>query len=128
MKNFSFVFACVSSASPLALSIAATKDAGTPDSQDYAAGPSDHYIFYRGISRCYHAYNNANGWVKKNNSADEIDYGLTDWGQGIWGTDKSGLEYGFPAYSYSSYKDEYAFSGQSYDSISSWLISPGIIC
>jgi len=62
--------------------------------------------------------------VKKNNSADETDYGLTDWGQGIWGIDKSGQEYGFPAYSDSVSNNEYAFSGQSYASISSWLISP----
>ena len=64
------------------------------------------------------------GWVKMNNSTDEIDYGLTDWGQGIWGVDKYDQDYGFPAYSYSVSQDEYAFSGQSYASISSWLITP----
>jgi hypothetical protein len=64
------------------------------------------------------------GWVKKNNSANDNDNGLTSWGQGIWGIDKSGAEYGFPAYSDSALKDEYAFSGRSYVSISSWLITP----
>jgi hypothetical protein len=64
------------------------------------------------------------GWVTKNNSSDSNDYALTDWGQGIWGVGKNGEEYGFPAYSDSVSKDEYAFSGASYAAISSWLISP----
>jgi hypothetical protein len=64
------------------------------------------------------------GWVTKNNSVDSNDYVLTDWGQGIWGVDKSGQEFGFPAYSDSASKDEYAFSGATAAPISSWLITP----
>jgi hypothetical protein len=64
------------------------------------------------------------GWVSKNNSGDSLDYGLTDWGQGLWEVDKTGVQYGFPAYSYTTDKTEYAFSGPSYASISSWLITP----
>jgi len=64
------------------------------------------------------------GWVTKNNSVDSLDYYLTDWGDGMWGTDKSGQEYGMPAYSYTYNKAEYAFSGASYAPISSWLITP----
>jgi hypothetical protein len=62
--------------------------------------------------------------MTKNNSADSNDYALTDWGQGIWGIGKNNEEYGFPAYSDSASKDEYAFSGASYAAISSWLITP----
>jgi hypothetical protein len=64
------------------------------------------------------------GWMTKNNSADSNDNWLTTWGQGIWGVDKNNQEYGFPAYSDSASKDEYAFSGASYAAISSWLITP----
>jgi hypothetical protein len=63
-------------------------------------------------------------WVTKNNSGDSLDYDLTDWGQGLWGIDKSGQEYGMTAYSYTTYKTEYVFSGASYAPISSWLITP----
>jgi hypothetical protein len=124
MKNFSFVFAMCFISFSIGFIHSCTKDAGTPIPRNTPPDPVITTSFIEEFQDVSMLTTTANGWVKKNNSADEIDYGLTDWGQGIWGTDKSGLEYGFVAYSYSSYKDEYAFSGQSYDSISSWLISP----
>ena len=124
MKNFSFVFAMCFISFSIGFIHSCTKDAGTPIPRNTPPDPVITTSFIEEFQDVSMLTTTANGWVKKNNSADEIDYGLTDWGQGIWGTDKSGLEYGFTAYSYSSYKDEYAFSGQSYDSISSWLISP----
>lgn len=65
------------------------------------------------------------GWLTKD-IADTIGIASSTWGQGNYGTDKSGNPVGLTAYSYSSSKDEYAYSlddGFS-TSISSWLITP----
>lgn len=70
------------------------------------------------------------GWViTDNTSNDSGSYHYTQWEQGISGTDKSGAPIGFPAYSYGSSPDEYAysqsfFSTDSNHSVSSWLITP----
>ncbi len=65
--------------------------------------------------------------IVENSSTDSFGYKVA-WGQGIYGTDKSNNPYGFPAYSYKSNQDEYAYSYSQYTdtgySISSWLITP----
>ncbi len=70
-------------------------------------------------------------WVFKDNSSADSGayaYAYTQWEQGPAGTDKSGNPYGFPAYSYKSSPDEYAYSAANYSDsnqlVSSWLITP----
>lgn len=71
------------------------------------------------------------GWaLKDNSSVDSGDYAYasTQWEQGPAGIDKTGNPYGFPAYSYKSSTDEYAYSAENYSDsnqvVSSWLITP----
>ncbi|MCB0284641.1 MAG: choice-of-anchor J domain-containing protein [Calditrichaeota bacterium] len=66
------------------------------------------------------------GWEIKENSST---YTNAVWSQGWYGQDKTGMWFGFPAYSYSSEKTEYANSYINNDfdpvfNVSSWLISP----
>jgi hypothetical protein len=100
-----------------------TKDVSTPVPTNTPPGPVVTTSFIEEFKDVY-TLTTTSGWVTKNNSEDSLDYGLTDWGQGMWGLDKSGQEYGIPAYSYTTDKTEYAFSGASYAPISSWLITP----
>jgi len=68
------------------------------------------------------------GWVIQDNTGDTTYWATAPWSQGISGKDKTGVEYGFPAFSYKSSSDEYAYSyysgPDSNFSVSSWLISP----
>ncbi|MCB0775996.1 MAG: choice-of-anchor J domain-containing protein [Chitinophagaceae bacterium] len=68
------------------------------------------------------------GWEIKENSSANTN---AEWQKGWYGQDKVGIWYGFPAYSYSSEKTEYAisFANNDFDpvfNVSSWLISPVI--
>jgi len=65
------------------------------------------------------------GWSTKSKTNDTLGYAFDDWGQGVFGTDKSGSASGLIAYSSTSSKDEYAYSAPDYYwSLSSWLITP----
>lgn len=66
------------------------------------------------------------GWVFVNNSKPQ---GSATWQQGVYAPGKLGPD-GFPAFSYHSAADEYAFagyaSGNNIATISSWMITPAI--
>ncbi len=67
------------------------------------------------------------GWVIKDNSPTGSSGPYASWGQGINGFDKSGSWMGFSAFSYSTRKDEFAYSSSfssTNSTISSWLITP----
>ena len=69
------------------------------------------------------------GWVIKDNTVS-ASFSTAPWSQGVGGTDKTGVTYGFVAYSYKSAPDEYAYSAinglDSNAAISSWLITPSL--
>lgn len=66
------------------------------------------------------------GWVFSNNSKPQ---GTATWQQGVYAPGKLGPD-GWPAYSYHSAADEYAFAGyangNNVATISSWMITPAI--
>jgi hypothetical protein len=124
MKNFSFVFILSFVGFSIGFIHSCKKEAGSSTIPPTTPPASVITISFVEEFEDITSLTTTSDWVKKNNSADENDYGLTDWGQGMWSTDKLGNEYGFPAYSYSSFQNEYVYSGQSYASISSWLITP----
>ncbi len=68
------------------------------------------------------------GWVIKDNSPSGNSGVSALWGQGQFGTDKGGVWHGFTAFSYTTSRDEYAYSSVSASSqvykVSSWLITP----
>ena len=121
-KNFLLPLVCLACFS-VGVIHSCSKDVSTPIPTNTPPDPVITTSFIEEFKDVY-TLTTTTEWVTKNNSGDTLDNGLTNWGQGLWGVDKTGLEYGMPAYSYTTDKTEYAFSGASYGPISSWLITP----
>jgi len=70
----------------------------------------------------------AKGWVITDNSDANNSGTYAGWGQGRKEFDKSGVWFGFTAYSYKTSQDEFAYSAatssSSFYTVNSWLITP----
>jgi hypothetical protein len=124
MKNYLFLFILCLASFSIGFIHSCKKDAG---SVFIAAGtPPDSIIttsFIEEFKDVYTLTTNAI-WIVKDNSTNNLNITNAYWSQGLVGVDKYGNPYGFPAYSYSSSKDEYVCSGPCVGPISSWLITP----
>ena len=123
MKNFSFVFVMCFIGFSVSLIHSCSKDGGT---SFHSGTPSDPVITTSFIEEFKDMYTltTTGIWITKDNSTNNNNTTNAYWSQGLVGIDKYGNPYGFPAYSYSSSKDEYAASGAYLGTTSSWLITP----